>query len=212
MRLRDTVQSKWLKVVDLPGRENGFLDLTISKVGMSRFSDGRESVDLYFHEVSKPLGANTTNRKRLMAIFGEDIEFEDLIGKRVRVYAEMTQDAKGEPCWGMRLGMAPPLETLERNTAPAAPSRPRPLAPSSPAYDPHEEARARAARIAAAPPLQPTRLRTMPQDEPDGFARPMSHRPAPVAAAPALREEPPGFVDDQVPGADDPFGMAGGRW
>lgn len=199
MRLRDTVQSKWLKVGDLPGRENGFLDLTIAKVGMSRFSDGRESVDLYFHEHPKPLGANTTNRKRLMALFGEDIEFEDLIGRRIRVYAEMTQDAKGEPCWGMRIGPVP-------NTVAES---------SFEARQRIEAAQLRqgaAQRMAAAAPLPPSGPRRTPQDAPAEIPRPMSHRPAPVAAAPIVPEEPAGFVDDQDPGAEDPFGMAGGGW
>lgn len=194
MRLRDTVQSKWLKVEDLPGKQNGFLDLTIAKVGMSKFSDGRESVDLYFHEHPKPLGANATNRKRLMMLFGEDIELEDLRGRRIRVYAEMTQDAKGVACWGVRIG--PVSETVSAASAEA-----------------RERIAAAQARTAAAAPARP---RTMPQDARGDHPRPMSHRETLAPAALNGPSEPAGFVDPQDPGAGyddgDPFAEQGGRW
>lgn len=198
MRLRDTVQSKWMKVQDLPGRENGFLDLTIARIGMSRFNDGRESLDLHFHEHPKPLGCNVTNRKRLMALFGEDIDAQDLVGRRIRVYAELTQDAKGEACWGMRIGPIPntvaQASTAARERIEAAQLR-------------HGVAQRWEGQDQRA--AQPPR---MAQDAPTEFRRPMSHGPAAGAPGSAGPVEPPGFVDDQDPGADDPFGMTGGRW
>lgn len=195
MRLRDTVQSKWFKVEDLPGREQGHLDVTIGRIGASRFADGRESVDLYFHEHPKPLSANATNRKRLMMLFGEDVEVEDLIGRRVRLYAEMTQDAKGVPCWGVRIGPVP--DTIH--------------AASAAARERIQQAQVRQAAPARPVPVGPSR---MAQDGRPEHPRPMSHRetiaPAALNSAP---EEPPGFVDDQDPGFDagDPFAV-GGRW
>ena len=208
MRLRDTVQSKWLKVSDLPGAERGWLDLTISKVGMSRFADGRESVDLYFHEHPKPLGANTTNRKRLMAIFGEDVLLEDLIGRRIRVYAELTQNSQGEAVWGMRLGPIP-------NTVQAASSLAREKIEAAQLRQAAPSRVERPAPAGLVPDgrggfVQPPRARPA-QDAPNGSARPSG--PAPrvddlTGFAPA---EPAGFVDDQDPGFDqDP--QAGGQW
>jgi len=189
MRLRDTVQSKWFKVEDLPGREQGSAVMTIRKVGMSTFNDGRESVDLYFHEHPKPLGCNVTNRKRLGVMFGEDTELEDLVGRRVELYADLTQDQKGVPCWGIRI--RPPIATVQ--------------AASAEARERIEAARLResAGRAMGAP--------QRPQAAPIDHPRPMSHRPEPIAAAAPWPGEPAGFVDEYDPGpGDDPF-AAGGR-
>lgn len=193
MRLRDTVQSKWFKVSDLPGREQGHLDVTIGRTGASRFDDGRESVDLYFHEHPKPLSANATNRKRLMMLFGEDVEVEQLIGCRIRLYAEMTQDAKGVPCWGVRIGPVP--DTIQVASAAA-------------------RERIQSAQVRQAAPARPVPIghARLPQDAPAEFPRPMSHRETIAPAALNGPVEPQGFVDEQDPGfAEDPF-VTGGRW
>lgn len=196
MRLRDTVQSKWFKVEDLPGREQGALAVTIAKIGMTRFPDGRESMDLYFHEHPKPLGTNSTNRKRLLAMFGDDVELEDLVGRRIELYAELTQDKKGVPCWGVRI--RPPMATVQ--------------AASAAAREKIEAARMRAGAsgVPAAPTVGPRRIA---QEGPSDHPRPMSHRPTVVAPAPVQPVEPAGFVDEQDPGFD-PFAddQAGGRW
>lgn len=106
MRLSDTTQSNWFKVEDLPGRERGTLQVTIAKVGMSKFKDGKDSVDLWFHEHPKPFGCNVTNRKRLQMIFG-DVELPELVGHRIELYAELTQDMNGRPTWGVRIRAIP---------------------------------------------------------------------------------------------------------
>lgn len=184
MRLRDTVQSKWFKVDDLPGRENGALAVTIKRVGMTRFNDGRESLDLHFHEHPKPLGCNSTNRKRLLAMFGEDCELEDLPGRRIELYAELTQDTHGTPCWGVRI--RPPMATVQAASAEAR----------------ERIERARAAAAAAAP--RPSR---MAQEASADFERPMSHRPLPARPAPAQPVEPAGFVDPEDPGFSEEAGF-----
>lgn len=154
MRLRDTVESKWFKVEDLPGRERGSLVVTIAKVGTSKFSDGRESVDLHFHEHPKPLGCNTTNRKRLLMIFGEDVQLHELVGNRIELYAELTQDMKGQPVWGVRIRPVP--DTVQAASAgareriaaarqavenrPAQGHRPRQEAPARPVQGAQEPA------------------------------------------------------------------------
>lgn len=193
MRLRDTVQSKWFKVEDLPGHEQGALGVTIKRFGMSTFPDGREQIDLYFHETPKPLSCNTTNRKRLIAMFGDDVELDDLIGRRIELYAELTQDTKGVPCWGVRI--RPPMATVQAASADA-------------------RAKIEAARLRAGASAPPPGPRRMPQDAPADHPRPMSHRPIAVAPAPTGPVEPAGFVDEQDPGFD-PFAddqSAGGRW
>jgi len=117
MRIGDTIQSKYLKVTDLPGREQGHADLTIKDLTVGKFNDGRESLDCHFHETEKILGLNVTNKRRIMEMFGEDVEVEDLQGKRIRVYAERTQDSGGRECWGVRI-CAPP-DTIQSTSAAA---------------------------------------------------------------------------------------------
>jgi hypothetical protein len=185
MRLRETVTSKWLKVDDLPGREQGHLDLTIRAATMDKFEDGRPTLDLAFHEHPKPLGCNVTNRKRLLLMFGENVELHELAGKRIRLHAELTQNLDGSPCWGIRIVPIP--DTIALASAEA-------------------RAKIEASRLRAAGGAP-----TMAQEAPPAFQRPMSHRPASAPPGPAWPAEPAGFVDDQDPGPSDPF-EAGGRW
>lgn len=179
MRLRDTVQSKWFKVDDLPGRQNGELIVTIKGFGMSKFSDGRESLDLVFHEHPKPLGCNTTNKKRLMLIFGEDVELDDLVGQRIRLYAEATQDLRGVPCWGVRIGAC-------ENTIQAATMKARERIDAALARD-------------DAPPSAPRRAAPAPTmaNAPRATNRPAS---APVGRIYQDSGPPPGFYDPEDPG------------
>lgn len=109
MRLGDTVQSNYFKVADIPNHQvGGSVNLTITGASMGKFDDGRDTLDLTFLETPKSLGCNITNRKRLMLMFGEDIELTALPGRLVCAYAEMTQTKAGDPCWGVRLRACAP--------------------------------------------------------------------------------------------------------
>jgi len=104
MRLGETIQSTWLKSMDIPNGENGgVLDLTIKGASMSTFDDGKQSLDLSFHEHPKVLGCNVTNRKSLLGMFGADIDIMQLTNQRIRLFCVMTQTKAGDPCWGVRL-------------------------------------------------------------------------------------------------------------
>ena len=94
MTLKDTVESNFLKIEDLSAR-------------MTRFNDGKPSLELAFNEHPKKLSVNVTCRKRLMLMFGEGFEVEQLVGQRIRLMPELTQDLQGNPMWAVWLTAIP---------------------------------------------------------------------------------------------------------
>lgn len=82
--------------------------VTIKAAGFGTYKDGRRSYELSFYESEKPLGCNVTNRKNMLAIFG-DIEWDtaSLAGKRVALFKVWTNDPGGDPILGVRIRSAP---------------------------------------------------------------------------------------------------------
>lgn len=202
VRIADTIRSKWLKADDIPGGPKvGSWDLTIRRVSLSRFSDGRDSLDLEFHETPKVLGCNVTNRKALQLIFGEDVETDDLVGQRIRLVAVATQDSNGRPCWGVRI-QTPPGDFRSASTAARerigqamqrTGARPRQAPPAGP----------RGATSVVRPRLlndPPAAADQGPYEPPDERFAPPGPEDYPDDSSPL---EPTGFVDDQDPGFDD---------
>jgi len=118
VRIADTLSGQWLKVEDLGSNPAAdFLDLTIEQAQMGTFADGKVSLDLTFHEHEKKFGCQPTNRKRLIMLFGEEVQVESLPGQRIRLHAEMTTTISGSPCWGVRIVAVP--NTLQADSAAA---------------------------------------------------------------------------------------------
>lgn len=117
MRIADTIENnRWLKVEDLgTSPPTDYLDLTIKKAEMGTFGDGKVSLDLTFHEHEKCFGCQPTNRKRLMMLFGENVQVESLPGQRLRLVCEMTTKRNGDPCWGVRIVPIP--NTMQAESA-----------------------------------------------------------------------------------------------
>ena len=210
MKLRDTMASRWFKVEDLPNSPHGFLDVTIAGNAQGKYQDGKDSLEVSFYEHPKPLGLNVTNRKRLMLMFGNDVGLDELTGRRIRLYAELTQDQSGSPIWGVRIQPVPETiqyasqEARERIEAAALRQTARTAIAAHPA--PQREL---VATVRLGAPL--ARAAHAPQTAPIEHARPMSHRPLPAPPAAPGPVEPAGFVDDQDPGFDQDS-QAGGRW
>jgi hypothetical protein len=128
MKLSETTPSPWLKESDLPGSgsdPDACAEVTIATAEYkpNGFGEGKPSLDLTFKPGAdipdgKTLGLNVTNRRTLAMIFG-DIDVEELVGKRIRLVREMTNNAQGQPCWGVRI-------------RPASTADPKPTTPAEP--------------------------------------------------------------------------------
>ena len=118
MSLKDTVVSNYIKIDDLPGAENcPGVDVSIVTARMTRFQDGKPSLELTFNEIPKILSVNVTCRKRLMLMFGEACQLDNLAGRRIRLLPELTQDLQGNPMWSVWLG---PIPGTQQDRASAA--------------------------------------------------------------------------------------------
>ena len=104
MKLSDTIKSKYFKTSDIPNAEQGgHVVVTIGGFEEGTYEDGRPSLEMQLQGMEKSLGLNVTNRKRLMMIFGKDVELHEMVGRQVDLYAEITQDRQGNPCYGVRI-------------------------------------------------------------------------------------------------------------
>lgn len=108
MNRDDLFPSKYIKGSDIP--EGQDLAVTIKAVKKEQFQNGQSKGIVYFNELQKGLGLNSTNFNIIARLHGgEDIE-RTWVGKRISLYSTYVE-YKGEQMLGIRV----------RTSIPAAP-------------------------------------------------------------------------------------------
>ena len=106
MDLNQFSESNYMSKDDVP-EEPGTV-LQIDKFSIEEMRDGEKKPALHWVEdTHKPLLLNTTNRNRLLAIFGTS-ETGDLVGRKVRVYNDPLVEFGGKIVGGCRIGKVQP--------------------------------------------------------------------------------------------------------
>jgi hypothetical protein len=102
--------SNYLRVKDFADRDGTFSEIqatiarhVVEKI-KSRKSETPEEVEvLYFREFDKGLILKTTNVRRLNKLFGENLESEDLVGKKIVLYVDPSVEMGGDVVGGVRI-------------------------------------------------------------------------------------------------------------